>query len=138
MSGQTLLYQAFVYLCAAVISVPIAKRLGFGSGLGYLMAGVAIGPFGLELVGAEGKDVMHFAEFGVVMMLFLVGLELQPKLIWRLRGPIFGMGGLQVLLTTGFFFCTQLLIGLSWRPALAIGMTLSLSSTAIEPVKGSI
>jgi monovalent cation:proton antiporter-2 (CPA2) family protein len=131
MHGQDFFYQALVYLSAAVISVPLAKRLGFGSVLGYLIAGVAIGPFALGLIGEEGKDVMHFAEFGVVMMLFLVGLELQPSLIWRLRGPILGMGGMQVAITTALFVGTQLALGLSWRQALAIGMTLALSSTAI-------
>ena len=86
MHGEGFFYQAFVYLAAAVVAVPIAKRLGLGSVLGYLIAGIAIGPFGLGLVGEEGQDVMHFAEFGVVMMLFLIGLELQPALLWRLRG----------------------------------------------------
>ena len=86
MHGESLFMQALLYLAAAVIAVPIAKRLGLGSVLGYLLAGIAIGPFGLGLVGEEGQDVMHFAEFGVVMMLFLVGLELQPSLLWRLRG----------------------------------------------------
>lgn len=94
---DTFLGQAFVYLLAAVVSVPIAKRLGLGSVLGYLIAGACIGPFALKFVGREGTDVMHFAEFGVVMMLFLVGLELQPRLLWRMRGPVLGMGGAQVL-----------------------------------------
>ena len=93
MHGLDFFFQAFVYLLAAVVSVPVAKRLGFGSVLGYLAAGVLIGPVALGLVGAEGQDVMHFAEFGVVMMLFLVGLELRPTLLWRLRTPIVGMGG---------------------------------------------
>ena len=93
MHGQGFFFQAFVYLGAAVIAVPVAKRLGLGSVLGYLLAGMAIGPFGLGLIGAEGEDVMHFAEFGVVMMLFLIGLELQPSLLWRMRGPILGLGG---------------------------------------------
>ena len=96
MHGEGFFYQAFVYLAAAVVSVPIAKRLGLGSVLGYLIAGMAIGPFGIGLVGAEGQDVLHFAEFGVVMMLFLIGLELQPSLLWRLRTSILGLGGLQV------------------------------------------
>jgi Kef-type K+ transport system membrane component KefB len=78
MHGQGFFFQAFVYLAAAVVAVPIAKRLGLGSVLGYLIAGMVIGPFGLGLIGAEGEDVMHFAEFGVVMMLFLIGLELRP------------------------------------------------------------
>lgn len=131
MSGQSLLAQAFVYLCAAVVAVPLAKRLGLGSVLGYLLAGVVIGPFGLGLVGAEGQDVMHFAEFGVVMMLFVVGLELEPALLWRLRAPILGLGGLQVLLTALAVAGLALLVGLAWRPALAVGMILALSSTAI-------
>jgi len=75
---QDLFFQAFVYLAAAVVSVPIAKRLGMGAVLGYLVAGVAIGPFGLALLGADSQDILHFAEFGVVMMLFVVGLELEP------------------------------------------------------------
>nr|MCU0234521.1 cation:proton antiporter [Thermoanaerobaculales bacterium] len=100
MHGEGFFYQAFIFLLAAVVSVPIAKRLGLGSVLGYLGAGVLIGPFGLGLVGREGQDVLHFAEFGVVMMLFLIGLELQPTLLWRLRGSILGLGGLQVVATT--------------------------------------
>ncbi len=124
-------YLAFIYLVAAVISVPVAKRLGLGSVLGYLFAGVIIGPFMLGLVGQEVGDVMHFAEFGVVMMLFLIGLELKPSRLWRLRGPILGLGGLQVLLTTFALTGIALYFGLEWKMALAIGMSLALSSTAI-------
>ena len=131
MHGADFFFQAFVYLSAAVISVPIAKRLGLGSVLGYLLAGVAIGPWGLELVGQEGQDVMHYAEFGVVMMLFLVGLELRPSLLWRMKGPILGMGGAQVASTTAVVTAVALLFGLPWQTALAVGMTLALSSTAI-------
>lgn len=109
-----LLGQAFVYLAAAVIAVPLAKRLGLGSVLGYLLAGIVIGPFGLELVGDEGEDLMHFAEFGVVMMLFLIGLELEPTLLWRMRTPILGLGGLQVGLTTALFTGVALTFGLVW------------------------
>jgi monovalent cation:proton antiporter-2 (CPA2) family protein len=130
-AGEGFFFQAFVYLSAAVISVPVAKRLGLGSVLGYLIAGVAIGPFGFGFVGEEGADVMHFAEFGVVMMLFLVGLELEPTLLLRLRRQILGLGGLQVLLTTLAFTGGALALGLEWRAALAVGMTLSLSSTAL-------
>ena len=93
--------------------MPIAKRLGLSSLLGYLVAGMVIGPFGLQFVGEEGQSVMHFAEFGVVMMLFLIGLELQPSLLWRLRGPILGLGG-QVLLTALAILVTGLICGLSW------------------------
>lgn len=124
-------FQAFVYLMAAVISVPIAKRIGLGSVLGYLIAGIVIGPFVLGLVGEEGQDVMHFAEFGVVMMLFLIGLELQPALLWRLRGPILGMGGLQVGVTAVLIGGIALVFGQTWQVGLALGMTLALSSTAI-------
>ena len=132
MHAEGFFFQAFVYLAAAAVSVPIAKRLGLGSVLGYLLAGIVIGPFGLHLIGEEGQDVMHFAEFGVVMMLFLIGLELEPSLLWRLRGPILGLGGLQVGLTTllvgGIAFGAA---GLPWNQALAVGLILALSSTAI-------
>ena len=131
MHSEGFFFQAFVYLTAAVVSVPIAKRLGLGSVLGYLVAGAVIGPYALGLVGEEGQDVMHFAEFGVVMMFFLVGLELQPSLLWRLRAPILGMGGLQVGLTTAAAFGIAMALGLDWRMAVATGMILALSSTAI-------
>jgi len=131
MHGEGFFFQAFVYLTAAVIAVPIAKKLGLGSVLGYLLAGIVIGPYGLELIGREGQDVMHFAEFGVVMMLFLIGLELQPKLLWQLRGPILGLGGLQVGITTVTGTIIGIIAGLSWQFSLAIGITFSLSSTAI-------
>jgi len=131
METEGLLFQAFIYLFAAVISVPVAKRLGLGSVLGYLLAGVAIGPYVLGLVGHGGGGVMHVAEFGVVMMLFLVGLELRPNLLWRLRGPILGTGGLQVILTTLAITVLALFAGMTIQPALAIGMIFSASSTAI-------
>ena len=89
---------ALIYLAAAIVAVPIAKRLGLGSVLGYLIAGILIGPYALGVVGDQ-TDVMHFAEFGVVMMLFLVGLELQPSRLWTLRHSILGLGGLQVVLS---------------------------------------
>ncbi|MCK6527486.1 monovalent cation:proton antiporter-2 (CPA2) family protein [Myxococcota bacterium] len=124
-------FQAFVYLGAAVVSVPLARRLGLGSVLGYLLAGVAIGPFGLHLVGQEGQDVMHFAEFGVVMMLFLVGLELEPSLLWRMRGPVVGLGGAQLAVTSGAVAALGLAFGLPWQQAVALGLVLAMSSTAI-------
>jgi monovalent cation:proton antiporter-2 (CPA2) family protein len=123
--------QAFVYLAAAVIAVPIAKRLGLGSALGYLLAGLIIGPNMLELVGEEGQDVMHFAEFGVVLMLFLVGLELQPSVLWRMRVPIIGLGGLQVVVTTLIIALICTFSGLEWQTAVVIGLVFSMSSTAI-------
>ena len=131
MSGDGFFFQAFVYLTAAVISVPIAKRAGLGSVLGYLVAGALIGPHILGLVGEEGQHVMHFAEFGVVMMLFLVGLELQPALLWRLRAPILGMGGLQVGMTAAAFSLIGMALGANWKVAVGAGIILALSSTAI-------
>jgi monovalent cation:proton antiporter-2 (CPA2) family protein len=131
METEGLLFQAFIYLLAAVATVPIAKQLGLGSVLGYLLAGVIIGPHLLGLVGQGGGGVMHVAEFGVVMMLFLVGLELRPSLLWRLRGPIIGTGGAQVILTTLVFAGLALANGFRIQVALAIGMIFSASSTAI-------
>jgi CPA2 family monovalent cation:H+ antiporter-2/glutathione-regulated potassium-efflux system ancillary protein KefC/glutathione-regulated potassium-efflux system protein KefB len=128
---ENFFFQIFVYLAAAVISVPLAKRLGLGSVLGYLIAGIVIGPFALGLVGEEGQDVMHFAEFGVVMMLFLIGLELQPALLWKMRTPILGFGGLQVGISAILIMIICMLAGLSWQVSLTIGLTLALSSTAI-------
>ena len=122
--------QAFIYLCAAVIAVPLAKRLGLGSVLGYLIAGVIIGPV-TGLVGSETQTIQHFAEFGVVMMLFLVGLELQPAMLWQMRHRLLGLGGLQVSLTATIIMAISWSMGLSWQVALAIGLVLALSSTAI-------
>ncbi len=123
------LLQLFIFLTAAAIAVPLAKKCGLGSVLGYLIAGIIIGPFCLSLIG-DIEEVMHFTEFGVVMMLFLVGLELKPSLLWKMKTPILGMGGSQVVLTS-------ILIGgiasifLPWQQAVAVGLTVSLSSTAI-------
>ena len=123
--------QAFIYLLAAVVAVPLARRLGLGSALGYILAGIAIGPFVLGLVGQETQDVMHFAEFGVVLMLFLVGLELEPSVLWRMRVPILGLGGAQVVLTALALGGIALAMGLPWQTSLAVGLTLALSSTAM-------
>ncbi|MBL8909956.1 MAG: cation:proton antiporter [Archangium sp.] len=129
--SDSILFQALIYLVAAVTCVPLARRLGLGSVLGYLIAGVIIGPNVLKLVGGEGASVMHFAEFGVVMMLFLVGLELRPSLLWELRKPIFGLGGLQVLGTAAVVTGGGVLFGIDWRIALAVGFVFAMSSTAI-------
>ncbi|PWV54073.1 monovalent cation:proton antiporter-2 (CPA2) family protein [Chitinophaga sp. S165] len=122
---------AMIYLAAAVVFIPLAKKLGLGSVLGYLLAGVVIGPSLMGFVGQEGQDIMHFAEFGVVMMLFLIGIELEPALLWNMRAPILGLGGLQVLITTAAITGIALLLGQPLNASLALGMTLSLSSTAI-------
>ena len=124
------LFQAVIYLLAAVVTVPVARRLGLGSVLGYLIAGIMIGPGLMNLVGRV-EDVQHFAEFGVVMMLFVVGLELRPSLLWRLRGPILGTGSAQVIFTTLAVFGAALFFGQSWPVAVTIGLTLAMSSTAI-------
>ena len=125
-----ILSSAFIYLVAAVVAVPIAQRLGLGSVLGYLIAGVMIGPV-LGIVGAEAADLQHFAEFGVVMMLFLVGLELRPAMLWAMRGQLIGLGGMQVLGTTAIIGAACYSLGLTWQQSIAIGMVLALSSTAI-------
>lgn len=123
---------AFLYLATAVLMVPVAHRLGLGSVLGYLIGGAVIGPFALGWVGGDqGQEAMHFAEFGVVIMLFMIGLELEPSRLWRMRGPIFGLGGLQVVLTTLAGTALSAGFGVPLKAALAIGMILSLSSTAI-------
>ena len=112
------------YLPPSVVSgfsVPLAKRLGLGSVPGYLVAGVLIGPFVLGLVGQKTTDVMHFAEFGVVMMLFVIGLELEPALLWRLRRSILGLGGLQVRLSMVLIGGGALALGLPWNESLALG-----------------
>lgn len=131
MDQQSFLFQALVYLASAVLFVPIAKKLGLGSVLGYLLAGVIIGPTVMGFIGEEGQDIMHFAEFGVVMMLFLIGLELEPELLWKLRKAILGLGGLQVIVTTLVVAALAMTFGMDIKPSLALGMILSLSSTAI-------
>jgi len=127
---QQILLEILVYLVAAVIAVPISQRLGFGSVLGYLAAGVVIGP-GFGIVGAEAEDLRHYAEFGVVLMLFLIGLELEPKSLWKMRQNLIGLGGLQVSATLAAVALYCRWVGLDWNEAVAIGMILSLSSTAI-------
>lgn len=127
---ETFLYQASIYLAAAVIAVPIAARLGLGSVLGYLAAGIVIGPV-LGLVGSETQDLQHFAEFGVVMMLFLIGLELEPRALWDMRHKFLGLGGAQIVLTMAAVMAAGMAFGLAWSTALAVGLVLALSSTAI-------
>ena len=127
---ESFLFQATFYLLAMVIAVPLATRAGLGSVLGYLIAGILIGP-ATGLSGAEMTDLQHFAEFGVVMMLFLIGLELEPRALWAMRDKLIGLGGLQVLVTMVLVTAIVMAMGEDFRVSLAIGMTLSLSSTAI-------
>ena len=136
-NSPTWLVNSFIYLSAAVIAVPVSKALGLGSIIGYLAAGLVIGPWGLGLV-TNVEDILHFAEFGVVLMLFLVGLELEPKRLWSLRRPIFGWGSAQVLacvaaLFIGFYVLGRLAPALfgGWRTPLVAAFGLALSSTAI-------
>ncbi|WP_396183584.1 monovalent cation:proton antiporter-2 (CPA2) family protein [Flavobacterium sp.] len=124
--------QAIVYLTSAVVCVPIAKKLGLSSILGYLFAGIVIGPFVLGFIGSEGEDIMHFAEFGVVMMLFLIGLELDPYKFWKMRKFILGMGSMQLIGTgVSIFILCQLFLDWNWQTTVVIALALSLSSTAI-------
>ncbi|WP_111428839.1 monovalent cation:proton antiporter-2 (CPA2) family protein [Rhodobacteraceae bacterium DSL-40] len=127
---QSILQEILLYLIAAVVTVPISQRLGFGSVLGFLAAGVVIGPV-LGLVGSEAEDLRHYAEFGVVLMLFLIGLELEPSTLWQMRQRLLGLGGLQVLATLSAIALVGQALGLPWNEAVAVGMILSLSSTAI-------
>jgi glutathione-regulated potassium-efflux system ancillary protein KefC len=124
------LINSIIYLSAAVIAVPLSKALGLGAIIGYLAAGMAIGPWGLGLV-ANVQDILHFAEFGVVLMLFLVGLELEPRRLWNMRRPIFGWGSLQVLCCAAALAGIAVIFGVDWRIALVAALGLALSSTAI-------
>jgi glutathione-regulated potassium-efflux system ancillary protein KefC len=127
---HSVLFNALVYLAAAVAAVPIAKRLGLGAVLGYLLAGIAIGPWGLRLI-VEVDTILHFSEFGVVLLLFVIGLELEPKRLWAMRRPIFGWGAAQVGGVAAALFAAAVLIGIDWKVALIAALGLSLSSTAI-------
>ena len=127
---HSIMLNALVYLAAAVVAVPIAKKLGLGAVLGYLLAGIAIGPWGLGLIG-EVEDILHFSEFGVVLLLFLIGLELEPKRLWAMRRPIFGSGSAQVCGVAAALCGAAMLLGVDWKAALIGALGLSLSSTAI-------
>ena len=130
MEGQFLI-NAVIYLAAAVVCVPIAKKAGMGSVLGYLLAGIMIGPFVLGFIGEEGEDIMHFAEFGVVMMLFLVGLELEPAKFWRMRRLILGIGSMQLLFTVLLLIPLLMFLTYPWALSVAVALALAMSSTAI-------
>ncbi len=127
---ENTLLLASLYLGAAVLIVPLAVRVGLGSVLGYLGAGILLGPM-LGLAGAETNELQHIAEFGVVMMLFLIGLELAPKTVWDMRAKLLGLGGSQVLLTVAAISAAMISLGYAWQVAVVLGMILSLSSTAI-------
>jgi len=128
--GTGWLQVTLIYLGAAVFAVPLARLLGLGSIIGYLAAGIAIGPWGLKLV-TDPATMLHFAEFGVVLMLFLVGLELEPRRLWALRRPIFGWGSLQLFGSTALMLGVAVAAGVDWRLALVAGLGLAMSSTAI-------
>ncbi len=137
MEHSSWLTNSLIYLAAAVVVVPLSKALGLGSIIGYLAAGIAIGPWGLGLV-TDVQSILHFAEFGVVLMLFLVGLELEPERLWSMRRPIFGWGLVQVLACTAILFIAACALfywarGLnySWKVLLVASLGLALSSTAI-------
>ncbi len=125
------LIQVLVYLGAMLVSVPIAKRLGLGAVLGYLIAGALLGPHVLGWIADSTQDASHLSEFGVIMMLFLIGLELKPSLLWKMRGPIFGLGSLQVVGVTAAFAAVGVLTGTEFNTSLAVGLVLASSSTAI-------
>ncbi|HSC89459.1 MAG TPA: glutathione-regulated potassium-efflux system protein KefC [Polyangiaceae bacterium] len=129
-TGGTALSDVLVYLAAATVCVPLASRLKLGSVLGYLAAGCVIGPFGLRLV-SDPEATLHFSEIGVVLMLFIIGLELDPRHLWALRRPVFGGGGLQLLGCGLPIFAAAWALGLPWQGALVVGLTLGLSSTAV-------
>ena len=124
------LWSALIFLAAAVVAVPIFQKLGFGSVLGYLVAGILIGPSCFGFV-TNVEDILHFSELGVVLLLFLIGLELEPRKLWQMRLPIFGMGGAQVILCTTLFSLLGVFLGFSWRSSLLAAMGFSLSSTAL-------
>lgn len=130
MDSHGLIINIVIYLSAAVIAVPLFTRLGLGSVLGYLIAGVCIGPWGLGFIN-NVEDILHFSEFGVVLLLFIIGLELEPKKLWGMRKSIIGSGALQVGVSAALIGGLALLFGLKWQTATIVGLGLALSSTAI-------
>lgn len=125
-----LLTNVAVFLTAAVVAVPIAQRLGLGAILGYLLAGIVIGPWGLKLI-TDVNAILRFAEFGVVLLLFLIGLSLNPHRLWQMRGALIGLGGSQMLLTSAVLSSALILYGVSWQASVVVGLLLAQSSTAI-------
>lgn len=131
MAFEHVFLQAFIYLAASVLAVVVGKQIRLGAVLGYLIIGAAIGPWGFHLIGDDSHQVTHFAEFGVVVMLFLIGLELQPQMLWKMRHQLIGLGSLQVVGCTAAIAGVSMGFGLEWKPALALGIIFTLSSTAI-------
>jgi Kef-type K+ transport system membrane component KefB len=123
------LEQALVFIGSSVILVPIFHRLGFGSIIGYLMAGILVGPSGFKLI-SDSQSILHFAEFGVVILLFIIGLEIQPRKLWTMKGNLIGLGGAQILISTFIFTLFGFYLGLTTTAAIIVGFGLSLSSTA--------
>ena len=123
---ENVLLQASLYLSAAVIAVPLSQRLGLGSVLGYLLAGIFIGPL-LHFVGSNTDQIQHYAEFGIVIMLFLIGLEMRPQRLWAMRDSLIGLGGLQIFITTCILSFIAIQLSLPWQTSVAIALILSLS-----------
>ena len=130
MEGSDLLLAGVLFLFAAVAAVPLAARLGIGAVLGYLLAGIAIGPWGLGFI-SDVDEILHFSELGVVFLMFIIGLELNPAKLWQLRRPIFGIGAAQVMLSAAILGGLLLLTNLSWQAAAIGGIGLAMSSTAM-------
>ncbi|NBC99080.1 glutathione-regulated potassium-efflux system protein KefB [Atlantibacter hermannii] len=130
MEGADLLLAGVLFLFAAVVAVPLAARLGIGAVLGYLLAGIAIGPWGLGFI-SDVDEILHFSELGVVFLMFIIGLELNPAKLWQLRRSIFGVGAAQVLLSAGILAVLLMLTHFSWQAAIVGGIGLAMSSTAM-------
>ena len=130
MAGSDLLLAGVLFLFAAVIAVPLASRLGIGAVLGYLLAGIAIGPWGLGFI-SDVDEILHFSELGVVFLMFIIGLELNPAKLWRLRSSIFGVGAAQVMLSAAILGGLLMTTGFSWQAAVVGGIGLAMSSTAM-------
>ena len=130
MEGADLLLAGVLFLFSAVVAVPLAARLGIGAVLGYLLAGIAIGPWGLGFI-SDVDEILHFSELGVVFLMFIIGLELNPSKLWRLRSSIFGVGAAQVVLSAGILGGLLIVTGFSWQAAVVGGIGLAMSSTAM-------
>ena len=130
MEGSNLLLAGVLFLFAAVVAVPLAARIGIGAVLGYLLAGIAIGPWGLGFI-SDVDEILHFSELGVVFLMFIIGLELNPSKLWQLRRSIFGVGAAQVLFSAAILGGLLMLTNFSWQAAVIGGIGLAMSSTAM-------